>query len=83
MTLADQIASDLEAIAKDTLRIEALSRTQPHVFAEQKDAVARRIQSMATKVRHTFGGAPARFEPGVITAERGRRVRVERRGRTV
>ena len=76
----------MEAIAHDAERIQALSRTQPHVFLEQKDMIAKRLRKLASDLRNTFGGAPHpgddaqqrfRIVPGRRTMARGREVRVE------
>lgn len=79
MTLADEIAQDILAVRRDVRRIEALSRTRPHVFAEQKDDVERRLDKIAARVRNTFGGTPERMEAGRRTGPKGKAFRVERR----
>ena len=71
MTLADEIAYD-------TQRIRALSRTRPHVFVEDKDAIARHLLRLASEVRTTFGGTPPHVVPGIRVIG-GQDVRVERR----
>ena len=78
-TPADEIAAEIWAIRRDVQNIVPLSRTRPHVFAEQKDDLARRLDRLHTKVRDTFGGAPARLAPGTIKGPGGRRIRVEHR----
>ena len=76
MTLADELARKIEAAAHHTRRIQALSRTRPHVFAEQKDAIARDLIKLASELRTTFGGTPARIVPGIRTIG-GQDIRVE------
>ena len=78
-TPADEIAAEIWAIRRDVQNILPLSRTRPHVFAEQKDDLARRLDRLGTKVRDTFGGTPPRISPGTIQTPNGRRVRVEHR----
>ena len=80
-TPADEIAAELWAIRRDVQNILPLSRTRPHVFAEQKDNLARRLDALHTRVRDTFGGTPTRFVPGAIKGPTGRRVTVEHRKR--
>ena len=78
LTLADTLSRSIEAAAEDVLRIRALSRTQPHCFAEDKDVIARRLRTLAAELRNAFGGPATQFRPGTIAA--GRHViRVERR----
>lgn len=79
MTLADEIASDILLVRRDVQRIDALSRVRPHIFAEQKDELAMRLDKLATKVRDTFGGTPPKIRTGTIADRKGRLVRVERR----
>ena len=76
---ADEIAAEIWAIRRDVQNILPLSRTRPHVFAEQKDDLARRLDRLQTKVRDTFGGTPTRLQPGTIKGPTGRRVQVEHR----
>ena len=78
---ADEIAAELWAIRRDVQNILPLSRTRPHVFAEQKDNLAKRLDALHTRLRDTFGGTPERIVPGAIKGPTGRRVIVERRKR--
>lgn len=77
---ADHISREIEQAAQDVLRIQALSRSQPHIFAEQKHEAFKRLQKLAAEVRNTFGGPASQFRAGTVVA-RGREVRVERRRR--
>lgn len=78
-TPADEIAAELWAIRRDVQNILPLSRTRPHVFAEQKDELAKRLDKLHTRIRNTFGGTPARMPAGPVAGPRGRLVRVEHR----
>lgn len=74
---ADRLAAEFEAVAHDVERIEALSRTQPHIFAEQKDALSRRLRKLAAELRNTFGGPAGQFVSGqMVVSHKGRQVRV-------
>lgn len=83
MTRADELAREIERVAEEVFCIQALSRTQPHIFCEQKDAASRRLRQLAAEVRNTFAGPPSQFRTGrvVIASKRhvGREVRVETR----
>lgn len=76
---ADELATEILKIRRDVQQIDPLSRTRPHIFAEQKDALAKRLDGVATKLRVTFGGTPTRYRTGAIVSGKGRRVQVERR----
>ena len=79
MSPADALAAEILAVRRDVQRIDALSRTRPHIFAEQKDELARRLDRLATRVRDTFGGTPNRLVTGTFRGPTGRRVQVEHR----
>lgn len=77
MRAADALAKRIDAAADRTFSIRALSRTNPHVFAEDKDAVRAELRAIAAEVRNTFSGQAGQFRPGPITVvQRGRERRV-------
>ena len=57
---AERLAAEVEAIGRAAFGMRPLSRTSPHVFAEDKDAVAKRCEAVARELRQLSGGASAR-----------------------
>ena len=76
---ADEFLAEIEAIRRLNWAMRPLSRTEPHAFVEDKDAVDRRLDRLATKFRVRFGGTPMKFATGTLRGPTGRRVVVERR----
>lgn len=81
VTPALAISREIAEIRKAVAAIRPISRHDTHAFVEDKDGVIRRLDSLDTRFRTTFGGTPARFETGIIADSTGRLVRVERRRR--
>ena len=83
-----ELSRELESAARDVLDIRPLSRTQPHVFCEDKDAAYRKLMKVAadlrTAERHdAINGPRGQFRTGriVVPSKRhmSREVRVETR----
>ncbi len=88
-TPADVIADEVLDILAEAERMEALSRTRPHVFAEQKDGLVQRLKDLHSTIRDSAGlmRLPVRtttFRPGHVVSRKGRVVVAEvRRARPV
>lgn len=78
---ADEILADLAEIQRLGRAIRPLSRTDPHAFCEDKDALDRKVDRLMTRFRARFGGTPSKFGTGTILGPKGRLVKVERRRR--
>ena len=78
-TPADEFLAEIEAIRRLNWAMQPLSRTDPHAFVEDKDAVDRRLDRLATRFRVRFCGTPVKFSTGTVRGPTGRRVQVERR----
>jgi len=76
---ADEIRTEIRAIRRLVQQIRPLSRTEPHAFVEDKDAVERRLDRLETRFSVRFSGTPTRFPTGTIRGPTGRRVQVELR----
>ena len=82
----DDLAADVLAILSDAERLEALSRTRPHVFAEQKGDLVRRLKDLHFRACDARSPQPSRlpgrtttFSPGKIRDRKGNIVVAERR----
>ena len=80
----DGIAADVLAILSDAERLEAVSRTDPHRFHEQKDGLVQRLKELHAKARDGEARVASRhpsktttFRPGTIVSRKGRAVVAE------
>ena len=81
--LPHEIAELLEGFATDVEQLPGVSRTNPHIFGEQKSELAHKLRIKAKTFRTTpriAPPAPLAIKPGTITVGR-REIRVETRRR--
>jgi hypothetical protein len=68
MTRIEQCAAELRELARRVRRLPAFSRTQPHVFYEEKDEVAHQVECVAARLASrtndlTSTGLPSGLRP--------------------
>lgn len=83
MSPVEKLAERADDLGRQALRLRALSRTQPHVFLEDKQELAKAVFELAEEMRK-LGRRPARtseFRSGEAVI-RDRAVVVEVRRRT-
>lgn len=78
------LAAKVSALVLDAEALAALSRTNPHLFFEQKDGLVQRLKELHADVRDGEGAARDRrpprdtvFRPGRVVSRKGRVVVAE------